>query len=153
MDECNLNWYTHPIDTNFQCFQIQSERMSITNKCFNILNTKQRPGFISLGQEDSLEKGMATYSSNLAWEIPWTKEHGGLQSMRSQRVRHDWATNTSSINYMQVREEPKQANLAVQKFHLQLKRSESEWLANLVDTLHPNESFFLWFFSAYMYVD
>ena len=38
-------------------------------------------------------------------------------------------------------------------FILQLKRSESEWLANLVDTLHHNESFFLWFFSAYMYVD
>ena len=45
MNECNPNWYTHAIDINFQCFQIHSERMSITNKCFNILNTKQRPGF------------------------------------------------------------------------------------------------------------
>jgi len=36
-----------------------------------------------------LEKGMATYFSILAWEIPWTEEPGGLQSMRSQRVRHD----------------------------------------------------------------
>ena len=35
----------------------------------------------SLGQEDSLEKGMATYSSILAWRIPWTEEPGGLQSM------------------------------------------------------------------------
>ena len=35
----------------------------------------------SLGQEDSLEKGMATHSSILAWRIPWTEEPGGLQSM------------------------------------------------------------------------
>ena len=43
----------------------------------------------SLGREDPLEKGLATHSSILAWEIPWTKEPGGLQSMGSQRVRHD----------------------------------------------------------------
>ena len=43
----------------------------------------------SLGQEDPLEKEMATYSSILAWGIPWTEESGGLQSMGSQRVRHD----------------------------------------------------------------
>ena len=48
----------------------------------------------SLGQEDPLEKGMATHSSILAWRILWTEEPGGLQSMGSQRVRHDWATNT-----------------------------------------------------------
>ena len=40
----------------------------------------------------SLEKGMATHSSVLAWRIPWTEEPGGLQSMGSQRVRYDWAT-------------------------------------------------------------
>jgi len=43
----------------------------------------------SLGQEDPLEKGMATYSSILAWRIPWTEEPGRLHSIRSQRVRHD----------------------------------------------------------------
>ena len=43
----------------------------------------------SLVQEDSLEKGMATHSSVLAWRIPWTEEPGRLQSMGSQRVRHD----------------------------------------------------------------
>ena len=41
------------------------------------------------GWEDPLEKGMATHSSILAWEIPWTEEPGRLQSMGSQRVRHD----------------------------------------------------------------
>ena len=43
----------------------------------------------SLGREDPLEKGMATYSSILAWRIPWTEEAGGLQSMGLQRVGHD----------------------------------------------------------------
>ena len=43
----------------------------------------------SLGQEDPLEKGMATHSCILAWRIPWTEKPGGLQSMGSQRVRHD----------------------------------------------------------------
>ena len=43
----------------------------------------------SLGQEDPLEKEMATHSSILAWKIPWTEESGGLQSIRSQRVGHD----------------------------------------------------------------
>ena len=43
----------------------------------------------SLGQEDSLEKERATHSSILAWRISWTEEPGGLQSMGSQRVRHD----------------------------------------------------------------
>ena len=43
----------------------------------------------SLGQEDPLEEEMATHSSILAWRIPWTEEPGGLQSMVSQRVRHD----------------------------------------------------------------
>ena len=43
----------------------------------------------SLGQEDPLEKEMTTHSNILAWRIPWTEEPGGLQSIESQRVRHD----------------------------------------------------------------
>ena len=42
-----------------------------------------------LGQEDPLEKGMATHSSILAWKTPWTEKPGGLQSMGSQRVGND----------------------------------------------------------------
>ena len=48
----------------------------------------------SLDLEDTLEKEMAAHSSILARRIPWTKEPGGLQSMRSPRVRHNWTTNT-----------------------------------------------------------
>ena len=46
----------------------------------------------SLGWEDPLEKEMATHSRILAWEILWTEEPGGLQSLGSQRVRYDLAT-------------------------------------------------------------
>ena len=46
------------------------------------------------GSRRSLEKGMATNSSILAWRIPWTEEPGRLQSMGSQRVKHNWGTNT-----------------------------------------------------------
>ena len=44
-----------------------------------------------MGQEDPLEKGMATHSSILAWKVPWTEESGWLQYMGLQRVEHDWA--------------------------------------------------------------
>ena len=50
------------------------------------LPAMQKTGVWSLGQEDPLEKRMATHSSILAWEIPWTEEPGELQSMESQRV-------------------------------------------------------------------
>ena len=51
----------------------------------------------SLGGEDLLEEGMAIHSSILAWEIPWTEDSGGLQSMGPQRVGHDWALGTFRI--------------------------------------------------------
>ena len=57
--------------------------------------TMQKTGVWSLGQEDPLEKGMVTHSSILAWEISWTKEPGRLQSMGSQRVGHNCATEQS----------------------------------------------------------
>ena len=51
----------------------------------------------SWGWEDPMEKGMATHSSILAWEIPWTEEPGGLPSTGSQRIGHDWATLTLTL--------------------------------------------------------
>ena len=59
----------------------------------------QETGVWSLGQEDSLQKGMAAHSRILAWRIPWTEEPGRLQSMGSHRVKHDWATNTLTLNH------------------------------------------------------
>ena len=49
-------------------------------------------GLIS-GQEDPLEENMTTHSSILAWRIPWTEEPGGLLSIGSQRVRHNWSVH------------------------------------------------------------
>jgi len=51
-----------------------------------------------LGQDNLLEKGMATYSSILAWRIPWAEEPDGLQSIMSQRVGYDWETD--NINFV-----------------------------------------------------
>ena len=53
--------------------------------------------WVSLGQEDPLEKGMATHSSTLAWEIPRTDEPGGLYSWGSQRVRQASGTKVNSL--------------------------------------------------------
>ena len=59
-----------------------------------------------LSQEDSLEKGMATHSSILAWEIPWTEEPGGLQPVGLQRIGHNRATehtHTHRFNRLKIR--------------------------------------------------
>ena len=56
------------------------------------LPAKQKMQIWSLGQKALLEKEKTTQSSILAWEIPWTEEPGGLQSVGSQRVRQNWAT-------------------------------------------------------------
>ena len=62
------------------------------------LPAKQDTLVQSLSRDDPLEKGMATHSSILAWRIPWTEEHGRLQSMGMQRVGHNWATNTFTFS-------------------------------------------------------
>ena len=68
--------------------------MSLVTQLVKNLPAVQATWVRSLDQEVPLEKGIATHSSILAWKIPWTKEPGGLQSMESQTVQHDWATNT-----------------------------------------------------------
>ena len=58
----------------------------------------------SLGGKIPLEKEMATQSSIFAWEIPWTGEPGGLQSMGSRRVRHDLETKNQQNLYISNKE-------------------------------------------------
>ena len=73
----------------------KTNRLIKSNKLFFVAQTVKHlsamleTGVRSLGQEDPLEKEMATHSSTLAWKIPWTEELGRLQSMGSQRVEHD----------------------------------------------------------------
>ena len=64
-------------------------RASLVAQRVKHLPTMRETRVQSLGQEDPLEKEMATHSSTLAWRIPWMEEPGGLQSTGSQRVRHD----------------------------------------------------------------
>ena len=61
-------------------------------------NVLQETRVRSLGQEDPLEKEMATHSSTLAWRIPWREEPGGLQSMGLQKVGHDWVISMYSCH-------------------------------------------------------
>ena len=66
---------------------------SLVAQMVKSLPTMRETQVRSLGQEDPLEKEMATHSSTLAWKIPWTEEPGRLQSMGSQRVRKDLVTS------------------------------------------------------------
>ena len=72
----------------------------------------------SLGREDPLEKGLATHSSILAWRIPWTEEAGGLQSIGSQRVSHDWRDLAHKAYEMQLlsNHSTHQANLSKDRY-------------------------------------
>ena len=78
-------WCASVISNHFQ-------RVSLVGQMVKKLPEIQETPVQSLGQEDPLEKEMATGSSILAWRSTWTEEPGVLQSMGSQRVGHDWAT-------------------------------------------------------------
>ena len=77
-------------------------RASLVAQSVKNLPAVQETQVWSLGWEDPLEKEMAAHSRTLAWKISWTEEPGGLQSMGSQRARHDWATNTHSVLHQAI---------------------------------------------------
>ena len=74
--------------------------VSLVAQMVKNLPAMQKTQVQSPHREDPLEKGMATRSSILAKRIPWTEGAGGLQSMGSQRVRYDWATDKHKYNYV-----------------------------------------------------
>jgi len=74
---------------NIYCHPLQYSWTSLVTQLVRNLPAIPETWVHSLGWEDPLEKGKATHSSILAWRNPWTEEPGGLQSMESQRVRHD----------------------------------------------------------------
>ena len=82
-------------------YPLQYSRASLVAQLIKNPPTMQKTWVPSLGWEDSLEEGMATHSSILAWRIPGTEEPGGLQSMGLERVRYDWATNTFTPRILQ----------------------------------------------------
>ena len=69
--------------------EISVTKASLVAQTVKHLPTVRETGVQSLGWKDLLEKEMATHCSILGWRIPWTEEPGGLQSMGSQRVKHD----------------------------------------------------------------
>ena len=71
------------------------QQASLVAQTAKLLPIMQETWVRSLGREDPLEKEMATHSSILAWKIPWTNEHGRLQSVRLQRAGHEWTTSLS----------------------------------------------------------
>ena len=79
------------------------EAASLVAQTIKRLPAVQETRVRSLGWEDPLEKEMATHSSMLAWRIPWTEEPGGLPSMGSRRVGHDWATSLSFLSFYKNR--------------------------------------------------
>ena len=82
-------------DMGFEVFFLRAQntkgtkRLPLWAQMVKRLPAMRETGVRSLGREDPLEKEMATHSSTLAWKIPWTEEPGRLQSMGSQRIRHD----------------------------------------------------------------
>ena len=100
-----LKWDGLELITSTIIYTVKLEVLYMQNEIYNVysmdfpsasvvknLPAKQETGVWSLSWEDPLETEMATHSSILAWRIPWTEEPGGLQSMGSQRGRHDLLT-------------------------------------------------------------
>ena len=96
-----------------------------------------------LSQEDPLEEEMATHPSILAWRILWTEEPGGLQSTGSQRVGHDWVTNTFTLSI--IHNHPLQSIPNYFKAPV-ISTASSPWLVTIISSqsathLHDKTSF------------
>ena len=84
-----MPWICPPAFYNQNFVGYPSPQTSLVAQTVKRLPTMQETWVQSLGQEDVLEKEMATHSSTLAWKVPWMEEPGRLQSMGSQRVGHN----------------------------------------------------------------
>ena len=99
----HIHYMQNPRNKQFLSFKLHTIPSSVMKShaaqhtpTWVVLSVKNPPAMQeawvpSLGQEDSLEKEMATHPSIPAWKIPWTEEPAGLQFMESQRLRYNWA--------------------------------------------------------------
>ena len=92
-------WWLFKCQAHLLCFPLHISWTSLVAQMVKRLPTMRETRVQSLGWEDLLEMEMATHSSIFIWEILWTEEPGGLQSMGSERVRHDWVTHTFTFTY------------------------------------------------------
>ena len=90
----SYSWSLHHLPKFLFHIPFNIDWASLVAQSLKNLPANQKIHVRSFGQEDPPENGMATHSSIFAWEIPWTKELGELQSTGLQRVIHDWVTNT-----------------------------------------------------------
>ena len=98
---CTLTRFWH---YQYSYFSHSTRYIEVSHQCFNLHFPRTRlRDFTFTFHFDALEKEMATHSSVLAWRIPGTGEPGGLQSMGSRRVRHNWATSLSLFTFMHWR--------------------------------------------------
>ena len=93
---CSTEWSKSEREKQILCVDahIWNLGTSLVAQTVKSLPAVQETQVWSLGREDPLKKGMAINSSILAWRIPWTEESCQVQSMWSQRVRHDWLSDT-----------------------------------------------------------
>ena len=105
----------------------------------------------SLGWEDPLEKEMATHSSILAWRISWTEEPGGLQSMGSQRVEHNWVTNTHLLTYNKRFTPNFTHGTGENIFHIKLTHSQAYFVGTSADSQVTQEEFRKWAYLLWGY--
>ena len=105
-------WRNSPLLTEIRKGEVRMQFWAVGTSL--VTQTVKRPPKMwetqvhSLGWEDLLEKEITTHSSILAWKIPWMEEPGRLQSMRLQKVRHDWATSLSFFSFWAEKCEPEQ---------------------------------------------
>ena len=100
----------------------------------------------SLGQKDPLEEGMATHSSVLIWRIPWTEEPVGLQSLGSQRVRHNWSNLAHT--HVNIKKEKEAWSSCSQSFCVAVERSDALLKVIAMGNMEPPESWFCVLFST-----
>ena len=106
-----LNWTELEVHKWWFDIHTHGARASLVAQTVKNLPARRKSHVLSLGWEDPAEKGMAPHASILAWEIPWTEEPGGLQSMGSQTVRHDQVTNTLTFVHSEVKTTIKLMNM------------------------------------------
>ena len=103
----------------------------------------------------SLEKAMAPHCSTLAWKVPWMEEPGGLQSMGSRRVRHDWETSHSLFNLCigEGNGNPLQCScLENPRYGVAQSRSRVKWLSSIVGSLKTQDSMYINILRWYLYI-
>ena len=93
----DLDLWIRIVHLYFEDSLVASESKKPTCQCRRHIRHRSDP---CLGQEEALEKEIATHSNILAWRIPWTEESAGLHSMGSHRVGHGWVTTHTHTHYI-----------------------------------------------------